>query len=82
MQEIQNLQGTARTLDEVNGELQLEKGLMSRDGYVVIDDSLVVFGKLYIVLHIPTFFHFVYVGFKTFGRNDFAVVQRVFNVKN
>ena len=39
MQEIQNLQGTARTLDEVNGELQLEKGLMSRDGYVVIDDS-------------------------------------------
>lgn len=38
-EEGQNLKGTARTLDEVNGMLQLEKGLMSRDGYVIIDDS-------------------------------------------
>lgn len=38
-EESQNLKGTARTLDEVNGTLQLEKGLMSRDGYVVIDDT-------------------------------------------
>ena len=38
-EEEQNLKGTARTLDAVDGELVLEKGLMSREGYVVIDDS-------------------------------------------
>ncbi|MGL4373298.1 MAG: alpha-xylosidase, partial [Turicibacter sp.] len=39
LEEESNLGGTARTLDNVDGELKLEKGLMSRDGYVVIDDS-------------------------------------------
>ena len=34
-----NLNGTARTLDETNGEIPLEPGLMSRDGYSLIDDS-------------------------------------------
>ncbi len=35
----QNLQGTARTLDEVNGYTQLEPGLISRSGWAVVDDS-------------------------------------------
>ena len=38
-EEETNLKGTARTLDAVDGELVLEKGLISREGYVVIDDS-------------------------------------------
>ena len=37
--ENQNLRGTARTLDGVNGALWLERGLVSRDGWAVIDDS-------------------------------------------
>ncbi|MGI6768687.1 MAG: TIM-barrel domain-containing protein [Bacilli bacterium] len=41
-----NLKGTYRTLDDVDGELRLEEGLMSRDGYSVFDDSKTfVFGK-------------------------------------
>ena len=35
----QNLQGTARTLDGVNGAAQLEPGLLSRDGWALVDDS-------------------------------------------
>ncbi len=35
-----NLMGTARTLDAVNGELKLNDGYFSEDGYVVIDDSV------------------------------------------
>ena len=31
--------GTARTLDEADGEIPLEEGLMSRKGYAVLDDS-------------------------------------------
>ncbi len=34
-----NLLGTARTLDRVSGSTQLEPGLLSRDGWTVIDDS-------------------------------------------
>jgi len=34
-----NLQGTIRTLDGVKGETALGSGLLSRDGWVVIDDS-------------------------------------------
>lgn len=34
-----NLLGTTRTLDKVSGSTRLEPGLLSRDGWVVIDDS-------------------------------------------
>ena len=34
-----NLGGTARTLDEVDGECQLQEGMMSRSGCSQIDDS-------------------------------------------
>ena len=34
-----NLKGTARTLDEANGEIPLGDGLLSREGYAVLDDS-------------------------------------------
>jgi hypothetical protein len=34
-----NLGGTARTLDMVDGPLPLEPGVLSRNGYAVIDDS-------------------------------------------
>lgn len=34
-----NLKGTARTLDEADGEIVLEPGLLSRDGWTVVDDS-------------------------------------------
>ncbi len=34
-----NLRGTIRTLDGVDGRCKLEPGLLSRDGWVVVDDS-------------------------------------------
>ena len=34
-----NLLGTARTLDKVNGATRLEKGILSRSGVAVLDDS-------------------------------------------
>ena len=34
-----NLLGTARTLDQVRGSMILEPGLLSRDGWTVVDDS-------------------------------------------
>jgi len=34
-----NLGGTARTLDDVDGPIALEPGLLSRHGYAVVDDS-------------------------------------------
>ncbi len=34
-----NLLGTARTLDQANGAVKLEKGIMSRSGVSVMDDS-------------------------------------------
>jgi alpha-glucosidase (family GH31 glycosyl hydrolase) len=34
-----NLKGTTRTLDEVDGWINLEPGLMARNGYAVVDDS-------------------------------------------
>ena len=36
---IKDLRGTARTLDEADGEIPLESGLMSRFGFTVLDDS-------------------------------------------
>ncbi|ABX42246.1 glycoside hydrolase family 31 protein [Lachnoclostridium phytofermentans] len=35
----ENLKGTARTLDETDGEIALEDGLLSRNGFAIIDDS-------------------------------------------
>ncbi len=35
----ENLGGTARTLDAVDGAIELEPGLMSRNGYSTLDDS-------------------------------------------
>jgi hypothetical protein len=37
--ESQNLLGTTRTLDEIDGACSLSPGLCSRDGYAVVDDS-------------------------------------------
>lgn len=34
-----NLRGTARTLDEADGEIRLEQGLLSRAGWSVVDDT-------------------------------------------
>lgn len=34
-----NLRGTARTLDETGGEIELGEGLLSKNGYAVVDDS-------------------------------------------
>ena len=34
-----NLKGTARTLDAADGPIELEDGLLSRDGFSVLDDS-------------------------------------------
>ncbi len=34
-----NLKGTARTLDEANGAVPLENGLLSRNGFAILDDS-------------------------------------------
>jgi alpha-glucosidase (family GH31 glycosyl hydrolase) len=39
MEDMGNLRGTTRTLDGVEGSTDLEPGLLSRDGWVVIDDS-------------------------------------------
>lgn len=39
-EETQDLRGTARTLDKVNGATPLDHGLMSMLGYTLIDDSL------------------------------------------
>ena len=36
---VKNLKGTARTLDGVDGEIELEQGILSRNGFSVIDDS-------------------------------------------
>lgn len=38
-EEIHDLKGTARTLDEANGAIPLEHGVVSRFGYSVLDDS-------------------------------------------
>ena len=37
--EVNDLLGTARTLDEVDGETPLEHGVISREGFAVFDDS-------------------------------------------
>ena len=37
--DLGNLRGTFRTLDRIDGPVDLEPGLLSRDGWVVVDDS-------------------------------------------
>ncbi|MEX1276208.1 MAG: TIM-barrel domain-containing protein, partial [Bacteroidota bacterium] len=39
MSDTANLFGTIRTLDGINGAAPLEKGILSRDGWTLIDDS-------------------------------------------
>jgi len=39
MADTGNLAGTTRTLDRVDGPVELEAGLLSREGWVVVDDS-------------------------------------------
>ncbi len=39
MEDTGNLGGTTRTLDGVNGPTRLDPGLLSRDGWVLVDDS-------------------------------------------
>ena len=39
MKDTGNLGGTVRTLDQVSGATPLEPGLVSRDGWVLVDDS-------------------------------------------
>lgn len=39
MPDTGNLRGTVRTLDDVNGACELEPGLLSRDGWALVDDS-------------------------------------------
>lgn len=36
---IDDLKGTARTLDNANGAIELESGVLSRNGFTVLDDS-------------------------------------------
>ncbi|HIX30086.1 MAG TPA: glycoside hydrolase family 31 protein, partial [Candidatus Blautia stercoravium] len=38
-QKGENLKGTARTLDEADGEISLEDGIVSRSGFALLDDS-------------------------------------------
>jgi alpha-glucosidase (family GH31 glycosyl hydrolase) len=38
-QRVENLGGTARTLDEADGRVALEDGVLSRNGVAVVDDS-------------------------------------------
>lgn len=38
-EDFRNLGGTARTLDEANGAIPLEKGIMGRNGFSLLDDS-------------------------------------------
>lgn len=38
-EEIETLKGTTRTLDNINGATELEEGVISRQGYAVLDDS-------------------------------------------
>ncbi len=40
---IKDLKGTARTLDEADGAIPLEPGLLSREGFTVLDDSETAF---------------------------------------
>lgn len=37
--DIENLKGTARTLDEADGSIPLEDGIMSKQGFSLLDDS-------------------------------------------
>lgn len=39
MENKSNLGGTIRTLDEVNGAIELKPGLISRNGWAIVDDS-------------------------------------------
>ncbi len=39
MDSYPNLRGTLRTLDDIDGETYIEPGLMSREGWAIVDDS-------------------------------------------
>ncbi|MBF0777696.1 glycoside hydrolase family 31 protein [Streptococcus cuniculi] len=36
---VENLKGTCRTLDNIDGSTQLDDGILSKNGYAVLDDS-------------------------------------------
>ncbi|KAF2012672.1 glycoside hydrolase family 31 protein [Aaosphaeria arxii CBS 175.79] len=38
-QQVSNLGGTTRTLDTIDGRCRVENGILSRDGFAVLDDS-------------------------------------------
>src|SRR5699024_9981045 len=38
-QDFQDLKGTARTLDEADGEIPLERGIIGKNGFSLLDDS-------------------------------------------
>lgn len=38
-QQVNTLKGTVRTLDNVDGKIELEEGIISRQGYAILDDS-------------------------------------------
>ncbi|WP_035618429.1 glycoside hydrolase family 31 protein [Lacticigenium naphthae] len=38
-EDVETLKGTARTLDFSDGEIELEEGLMNKNGYAIFDDS-------------------------------------------
>lgn len=47
-----NLFGTARTLDKADGSIPLEKGLMSKDGWSIVDDTeSLVFNEDYMLVN-------------------------------
>lgn len=51
----ENLGGTARTLDGINGEIPIDTGLLSRTGWAIVDDSssLLYNKENYLVKRIP-----------------------------
>ena len=38
-QRIETLKGTTRTLDMADGRVELEEGILAREGYTILDDS-------------------------------------------
>ncbi|KAJ5548929.1 hypothetical protein N7513_006163 [Penicillium frequentans] len=53
--EVSNLGGTTRTLDEADGRVALEQGIISRQGYATLDDSTsMLFGdKQWVTTRLP-----------------------------
>jgi alpha-glucosidase (family GH31 glycosyl hydrolase) len=78
--EWKNLRGTARTLDGVNGALWLERGLLSRAGWAVVDDStsLVFNGDDWLELRAVTDSRDLY--FFGYGHDYAAAIQDFYRV--